>query len=165
MSVRPRLGYGLCLLLLAAAPLAARQEPPAAPAQPDSTRIALAKQLLNLMQPSDSGMAAVLENILPFRELGPMMPPGILDSIQAVTLRVGPMVQDSTAVLYAARFSAPELRDLVDFYASTLGRKLTSESAAMAREVMGLYQRLVMPLMMEQMSRIMGGIRPPDALR
>lgn len=165
MSVPLRLSSSLCLFLLATTPLSASQQPPAAPAPPDSTRIALAKQLLVLMQPSDSGMAAMLENVLPFRELGPMMPPGMLDSIQAVTMRVGPMVQDSTAVLYAARFSAPELRDLVAFYASTLGRKLTSESAGMAREVMGLYQRLVMPQMMELMSRIMPGIRPPDAGR
>jgi hypothetical protein len=151
--------------MLSAAPLAARQEPPAAPAQPDSTRIALAKQLLNLMQPSDSGMADMLERVMPIREMSPMMPSGMLDSIQAITLRIGPIVQDSTAVLYAAQFSAPELRDLLAFYGSTLGRKFTRETAAMAAEIMGLYQRLVMPLMMEQMSRIMGGIRPPDALR
>jgi hypothetical protein len=148
--------------MLAAAPLSARQEPPAAPAPADSTRIALARQLLNLMQPSDSGMAGMLERVMPVREMSSMMPPGMLDSIQAVTLRMGPIVQDSTAVLYARRFSAPELRDLLAFYGSTLGRKFTREAAAMAAEIMSLYQRLVMPQMMELMSQIMPGIRPPD---
>ncbi len=165
MSVPLRLGSTLCLFLLAAAPLAARQQPPAAPARPDSTRIALAKQLLVLMQPSDSGMSAMLERMMPLREMSPMMPPGMLDSVQAIALRVGPIVQDSTAVLYAAQFSAPELRSLLDFYGSTLGRKFTRETAAMAEAIMGLYQRLVMPQMMELMSRLMGGIRPPDAGR
>lgn len=148
----------LLLLLFATVPLAAQQP---TPARPDPTRIALARQLLNLVQPPDSGISAMMKSFIPEQGLGAMMPPGLLDSIQAVTLRVAPMVLDSTAALYAARFTSEELRGLVDFFGSALGRKFSVESVAIGAEMMGLHQRLVMPLWMEQFDRMMSGIRPP----
>jgi len=106
-------------------------------ADPAAEQRALALQLVQLVQPESSyraGLQQMMDQMLPpleaqARANGKPLPPDVRKRMMAALLEVVPypeMMQWS-AQLYAERFSAKELKELLAFYKTPLGRKLASK--------------------------------------
>ena len=98
---------------------------------------AVALQLVELVQPESSyraGMQQMLEQMVPSLEAqsrasGKPLPPDYKQRMNAVLLEVVPypeMMQWSAEV-YAQRFTGTELKELLAFYRTPVGRKLASK--------------------------------------
>jgi hypothetical protein len=104
---------------------------------------ALALQLVELVQPESSyraGLQQMMDQMLPSLEAqaranGKTLPPDTRQRMNAVLLEVVPYgeMKQWSADIYAQRFTAPELKQLLTFYRTPVGRKL----AAKLPEIMG----------------------------
>jgi hypothetical protein len=142
----------LTLLLLAAAP-----QPAAAPATFTPEQRALALELVQLVQPElsyRSGLEQMTEQMLPSLEAqaasnGKPLPPDFRKRFNAALLEVVPYqeVMGWSAELYAQRFSASELKQLIAFYKTPLGRKIS----LMLPEFMGEVGKKISVLMPQRL--------------
>ena len=115
----------LVVLLLGADPPALQQQR------------ALALQLVELVQPESSyraGMQQMLEQMVPSleaqaRATGKPLPPDYKQRMNAVLLEVVPYseMKQWSAEVYAQRFTVTELKELLAFYRTPVGRKLASK--------------------------------------
>ena len=115
----------LVVLLLGADPPALQQQR------------ALALQLVELVQPESSyraGMQQMLEQMVPSLEAqsrasGKPLPPDYKQRMNAVLLEVVPYseMKQWSAEVYAQRFTVTELKELLAFYRTPVGRKLASK--------------------------------------
>ena len=98
---------------------------------------ALALQLVELVQPESSyraGMQQMLEQMVPSleaqaRATGKPLPPDYKQRMNAVLLEVVPYseMKQWSAEVYAQRFTVTELKELLAFYRTPVGRKLASK--------------------------------------
>ena len=98
---------------------------------------ALALQLVELVQPESSyraGMQQMLEQMVPSLEAqsrasGKPLPPDYKQRMNAVLLEVVPYseMKQWSAEVYAQRFTVTELKELLAFYRTPVGRKLASK--------------------------------------
>lgn len=119
----------LVLLLAGAAPAASQPEL--------SEQRALALQLVELVQPESSyraGLQQMMDQMLPSLEAqarasGKTLPPDTKQRMNAVLLEVVPYgeMKQWSADIYARRFSSAELKQLLQFYRTPVGRKLASK--------------------------------------
>jgi hypothetical protein len=120
----------LLVLLLAAADPAASQ-----PALTEQRSLAL--QLVELVQPESSyraGLQQMMDQMLPSLEAqarasGKTLPADTRQRMNAVLLEVVPYgeMKAWSADIYARRFSSAELKQLLQFYRTPVGRKLASK--------------------------------------
>jgi hypothetical protein len=123
---------------------------------------AVALQLVELVQPETSyrsGLQQMMDQMLPpleaqARASGKPLPPDVRKRMMAALLEVVPYAEMKqwTVELYAQRFTTAELKELVAFYRTPLGRKLASKLP----ELMGEAGKKVSSVMPERL---------PDALR
>jgi len=98
---------------------------------------ALALQLVELVQPESSyraGLQQMMDQMLPSLEAqarasGKTLPPDTKQRMNAVLLEVVPYgeMKQWSADIYARRFSSAELKQLLQFYKTPVGRKLASK--------------------------------------
>ena len=121
----------LVVLLLAADP----------PALAEQRAVAL--QLVELVQPESSyraGLQQMMDQMIPSleaqaRATGKPLPPDYRQRMNAVLLEVVPYqeLKQWSAEIYAQRFTVPELKEMLAFYRTPVGRKLASKQP----EIMG----------------------------
>jgi len=97
----------------------------------------LALQLVELVQPESSyraGLQQMMDQMLPSLEAqarasGKTLPPDTKQRMNAVLLEVVPYgeMKQWSADIYARRFSSAELKQLLQFYRTPVGRKLASK--------------------------------------
>lgn len=115
------------------------------PSTPDAAKQALALELVQLVTPESSyraGMQQMTLQILPSLEAqakasGTTLPADFAQRFDAMMQEVVPYSEQSAwaADIYARNFSASELKDLIAFYRTALGRKLASRLPAIMGEV------------------------------
>ncbi len=150
--------FALCLMLtlLSAAP---------APAQsPDA--VAAAKDLMAVMHSADT-----FKTIMP--QLMAALKPAIVQGRQdvekdydalvpallgAMNSRLDEMI-DKIAGIYAARFSAAELRQIADFYRGTVGQKFVQQLPGITQESMMIGQQFGRQLAAELRQRMIEELR------
>lgn len=98
---------------------------------------ALGLQLVELVQPESSyraGLQQMTEQMVPSleaqaRATGRTLPPDYRERMNAVLLEVVPYseMKQWSAEIYAQRFTVPELKELLAFYRTPVGRKLASK--------------------------------------
>jgi uncharacterized protein len=118
---------------------------------------AVALQLVELVQPESSyrsGLQQMMDQMLPpleaqARANGKPLPPDVRQRMMAALLEVVPYAEMKqwTAELYAQRFTTAELKQLVAFYRTPLGRKLASKLP----ELMGEAGKKVSSVMPERL--------------
>jgi len=127
----------LCCALLAT-PVAAQQSPAV-----DPERVAAAKDMFKAMG-QEAQFEAVINTMMRgmAQQLKQQRPAAAAQIDEATTLmiekfraRKGEMV-DLTAALYAEKFTAAELREVVAFYVSPIGKKIVSEQPAILQRSM-----------------------------
>lgn len=77
-----------------------------------------------------------------------------MDAELRKTLNIGDEVASLLAPVYADYFSAAEIRQLIEFYETPLGRKVARASVATQPDVMKKMQSDLMPRMMAVMERV-----------
>lgn len=118
------------LLACSAMPLAAQAEPA------DSTRLALARQLLELNRSTEQAITSMDAMLTSQRALNPRIPGAFWDRFGA---RVHESRDDFTAMvagIYARHFSAAELRELIAFHRTPIGQRLIELQPQISRESM-----------------------------
>ena len=143
----------------------------------DPERLKLAREMLQL-----SGMEALSSQMLELvsrhvselvRRHNPDQGEVISEIIETVLVpeakRRAPEMSEAMARLYAERFTAPELQDVVDFYRTPTGRKLVAASPELLSEGNRLGQawgRLIVeeswPRLVERLRE--KGLKPPPAI-
>ena len=145
----------IIVLVLSSSGLAVAQEP-SAPAAGDTTNLGWAKRLLEakhaqqaLLAGFDSAFAAQR------KQPGQQVPQVYFDSLVARARRDAPQLVDSVAVVWAARLSPADLRDLVRFYESPLGQRCASAELGVDLQTTGLTQRWAMRVAFDVMRDLM----------
>ncbi len=69
-------------------------------------------------------------------------------------INIGKYIEQSMYPLYANIFTADELRDLLKFYKTPTGKKLTSSASAMTAESIRYTQEHLMPMILEILNEI-----------
>ncbi len=128
--VLPLLALVGLLCITSRAPLAAQA------AAPDSTRLALARELLVLTHAAEQAIANMDAMLNSQRTLNPRIPAEFWNRFGT---RVHEAKDDFTAMLatiYARQFSAGELRELIAFHQGPIGRRLIELQPRIAQESM-----------------------------
>lgn len=100
----------------------------------DSVKAALIRQLLARTQAADQAIAAIEASLPGQRRSNPRIPAVFWDRfIAEARARRGEFV-DLIGVVYDRHFSSEEIRQLLDFYDTPLGRKLLATQPAVAQE-------------------------------
>lgn len=147
----------LCALCLAAAPLRAEDLSPARKA--DIVRLmeasghkSMARQLIEQYARQSMGMVKKLRSDIPAEAM-----PAVERDLHALLLEKMDApggLFEQLAPVYAKRFSEEEVRELLAFYESPLGRKAVGSLPAMTREATETAQRLGIGLLPELNRRV-----------
>jgi len=108
---------------------------------PDAARVAGARELLDLMKVGPAMLQGLEMGMTSQRAANPQVPEAFWTEFGARARRDLPKFIDSVAPIYAARFSAEELKQFAAFYRTPAGRHLADEGAALNMELMRAGQR------------------------
>lgn len=134
-----------CLVVPAAAVLAlgggrtaghAQVSPQPAAGAPDSARTALARQLLVRMRLPEQLLLGIEQGIEAQKKQDPSVPEIFVTTFAARAKEQIPVLLDRLAPIYASRFSAAELQQLLAFYDTPAGRQFAEQSAAISIDSM-----------------------------
>lgn len=147
--IAPRLAAALAAVALAlpaasTSALAQQAAPAAATADstpPDSARLALARQLMDAMQVGPAMLHGLEMGIATQKAMHPNIPEVFWQNFDERAKREMPTFVDSVAPIYAARFSAQELRELIAFYHTPVGHHLAVVNGPLSEELMRAGQR------------------------
>jgi len=148
MSALPRLVLSIAVGSLALVPGVARSQTPQG--------MAVATEVLRAMDLEQAMRAGVAASFDAQIQQNPLMAP-FRPAMEAFTTkyltweRVGPAM----AKLYATHFTEPELRDLLAFYRSPIGRKLVAEQGALTAEGARIAQAALQPHLPELQAAIL----------
>jgi len=116
------------------------QAPGSAPPT-DSSRLAAARSVLEASGAAQSMISAMRAQIPAQKQAMPQLPPEFWDRIEERMVHDTPELVDSIAVLYATSFTIQELRQLVAFYESPVGRRLAEVQPALVTQSSAIGQR------------------------
>lgn len=134
----PVLGVLACALV-ATASLEAQDA--ARDARPDSTRLAAAREVLQASGAVEVMIAGMRAALPAQRAATPQLPDEFWTRFDARIEKDAPQLADSIAVVYARRFTLPELGDMLAFYRSPGGRRLRELQPALVTESSAMGQR------------------------
>lgn len=110
-------------------------------AQASPARLALARELIVVTQ-ADSMMLRTIEVMVPLqRQTMPQVPAEFWDEFLRRARADLPLLVDSLAPPFARRFNEAELRAIIDFYKSPVGKKFVTAQAPLQQESMAFGQR------------------------
>jgi hypothetical protein len=151
-------------LVAVALPLSAASSPAAAQAAPveahtdstppDSARLALARDLMELMHVGPMMLKGLELGLETQKAASPNIPEVFWTNFEARARRELPTFVDSVAPVYARRFTAQELQDMIAFYSTPTGRHLADEGGAISAELMHAGQRWGMMLGADTMKEL-----------
>lgn len=126
-------------LALTLSPVRAQATPAAAPATsaaPDSERLALARELMEVMKVGPQMLQGLEQGLEAQKASSSNLPEAFWTEFAARARRDLPKFVESVAPLYANRFSAQELREMIAFYRTPAGDHLAAEGGAISTELM-----------------------------
>lgn len=124
------------LALAAPFPLGAQRPASVAPATAATIR-----RLLELTGAANLALQSMEQMMPSQRAANPQVPAAFWDAFLAHARRDVPQLVDSLIPVYAARFTKAELDELVRFYESPLGRRLSAAQPMVTQESMQVGQR------------------------
>jgi len=135
--VRAALSIAVALCLVVPSQ-AQGQTPTAAPA--DSAKLQLIRQLLAKVRVTDQALQAMEQQIPAQRAANPRVPPEFWDRfLEQARARRGEL-EEGYATLYDRHFSAAEIRQLLAFYDTPVGRRFLEVQPMLMREGIALGQ-------------------------
>ena len=129
--MRP-LAAAMCGLFLSVSPAAAQQQQASRPV--DSASAASARRLLAVTGATKLTLGTMQTMIAAQRNANPQIPPEFWDVFMAHARRDTTKLIDQLVPIYAAHLTRTELDDLVRFYTSPLGQRLTAAQPDILRE-------------------------------
>lgn len=131
--LRPALLIGLVVTV--AIPRAVHAQTPSATVS-DSAKATLIRQLLKEVHATDMAVTAMETSLPAQRAANPRIPAVFWDRFAALARTRAPQLEDILLVVYDRHFSTDELRQLLAFYRSPIGRKMLDAQPAILRESM-----------------------------
>jgi hypothetical protein len=156
----PRPFVALLLALALAAPLGAQKN-----ASPDAAKTATIRRLLELTQSAQLSLRAMEVMVPAQRAANPQIPAEFWDAFLARARRDVHQLVDSLVPIYANHFTQAELEELVRFYQSPIGRRLTELQPAITQESIEMGQRwgaLIGRAVADSLMAAGAGRKPPD---
>jgi hypothetical protein len=114
---------------------------PASAVAPDSARVALARELMDLMRVGPTMLQGIEMGLAAQKAANPNLPEAFWTEFAARARRDLPKFVESVVPVYAGRFTAQELKQLIAFYRTPVGRRLAEEGGAISADVMRAGQR------------------------
>lgn len=139
MNVQPAV-FGLCLAALITidpSPIAGQVQQPG----PSTEKEVLIRRILDVTKTAELMLVAIEAGLPAQRASNPGIPPVFWDRFAARTREQRHTLVDSLVPIYDKAFSAAELRELLQFYQTPLGKRLITASPEIARESMAAGQR------------------------
>ncbi len=124
------------LLLLAAGPAAAQTGVPSSAGPSDSVRSELSRELLGLMNVGKTMVYGIERGLETQRASNPAVPEIFWSTFVERAKSSMPTFVEQVVPIYAGRFSVEELRALIAFYQSPVGRRMAEESVEITAEFM-----------------------------
>ena len=153
-----RTSIALLLALALAAPLSAQKN-----AAPDAVKTAVIRRLLELTQSAQLSLRAMEVMVPAQRAANPQIPAAFWDAFLARARRDVHQLVDSLVPIYAAHFTQAELEELVRFYQSPMGRRLTQMQPLITQESIEVGQRWGAMIGREVADSLMAaGSKPPN---
>ena len=153
-----RTSIALLLALALAAPLSAQKN-----AAPDAAKTAVIRRLLELTQSAQLSLRAMEVMVPAQRAANPQIPAAFWDAFLARARRDVHQLVDSLVPIYAAHFTQAELEELVRFYQSPMGRRLTQMQPLITQESIEVGQRWGAMIGREVADSLMAaGSKPPN---
>jgi hypothetical protein len=106
----------------------------------DTAKVTLIRQLLNEVHAVDMAVTAMETSLPAQRAANPRIPAVFWDRFAALARSRAPQLGDVLLVVYDRHFSTDELRQLLAFYRSPIGRKLLDAQPGILRESMAAGQ-------------------------
>jgi len=125
----------LCSNLATAVPDGAAGQPGGAPATSKEADI---RRLMELSGSASLGKQVMVQMLSRFRETMPQVPAEFWSGLEK-EIRTDDMI-NLVVPIYARHFSQPDIRELIKFYESPIGRKLVARQPDIVRESMGVGQ-------------------------
>lgn len=119
---------------------------PAAHVAPDSARLGLARQLMEVMRVGPTMLQGIEMGLASQKAASPNLPEAFWTEFAALARRDLPRFVESVAPVYASRFTTQELRDMIAFYRTPTGSHFAAEGGAISGELMREGQRWGMQL-------------------
>jgi hypothetical protein len=134
-----RVALSTAVLLSAVVPSTARGQTPAA-VSADSVKLRLIRQLLAKVRVTDQALQAMEQQIPAQRAVNPRVPPEFWDRfLEQARARRGEL-EEGYAALYDRHFSVAEIRELLAFYDTPIGRRFLEVQPVLMREGIALGQ-------------------------
>jgi hypothetical protein len=114
----------------------ARGQDPNKPQASDPAKVALIHQLLTQTHSVDLAMSAMEASIPAQRAANPRIPAAFWDRFLAEARNQRGQLEDMLVDVYDHHFSSDEIRQLIAFYQTPVGRKMVSEMPAVMQESM-----------------------------
>ena len=131
--VRPALLLSIAATI-AIAPDVRAQSQTAAASVRDSTKAVLVRQLLKEVRAVEMSVTALETSLPAQRAANPRIPGVFWDRFAALARARAPQLEDVLAAVYDRHFTVDELRQLLAFYRSPIGRKMLDEQPGILRE-------------------------------
>jgi hypothetical protein len=135
LSIR-RVILATLVALAVGAPAGAQRRAPVDPATTAAVR-----RLLDLTGAAKLALQSMEQMMPAQRAANPQVPAAFWDAFLAHARRDVPLLVDSLIPVYAAHFTKPELDQLVRFYESPIGRRLSAVQPQITQESMQAGQR------------------------
>ena len=133
--------HALMVLALGAAMTATPVLAQRRPASVDAAKASTIRRLLDLTGAARLALSGMEAMVPAQRAANPQIPAAFWDAFLARARRDLPHLVDSLIPIYASHFSQAELDQLVNFYASPLGKHLSAVQPLILQESMGAGQR------------------------
>ena len=136
MKAVVRLAIGIAAAICAFAPASVRAQT----ASPDTEKVRLIKQLIADAHLTDQALQVIEQALPAHRAANPRVPAAFWDRfLEQARARRGEL-EDGYVALYDRNFTTAELRGLVAFYESPIGKRFVEVQPALTREGMAMGQ-------------------------
>jgi hypothetical protein len=122
----------ICGLVLTMSPAAAQQQPASGPV--DSATAAVVRRLLATTGATKLMLSTMEQMIAAQRQVNPQIPAGFWDAFMARARRDTTQLIDMLVPIYAAHLTRSEIEELLRFYLSPVGQRLTAAQPDILRE-------------------------------
>lgn len=129
---------GAAMLLVAST---TRAQSPATSAGADSVKMRLVHELMTASHVVDNMMNVMHDGLPMQRAANPQVPAEFWDRFMAAVTARRPELDSAMAVIYAKYFTDDDLRQLLTFYQTPVGRKLLDVQPAVTRDAMQVGQQ------------------------
>lgn len=122
----------LALALLAAGPAWAEDHTPAAPVEDAAAKAADIRRLMEITGAAALGQQVIDQMLPQFQQMAPEVPAAFWESFRA-EIDTDALIE-ALVPIYAKHFTHAEVRELIAFYETPVGRKLVAEQPAIFQE-------------------------------